>query len=144
MENKYLKVFEIYFLKPIDFLFIGILFYYLINGVWLLFGLMIVINLYNGWIGADIANKNKTLKELAKGTTPNSWKGYSNELTYQSSRELAKATVFTSFGIAITLIVLAFYYGYKFYVSIPLGIICGVIINTIFSSLTIYLTPKIK
>ncbi len=143
-SNKHAKVFETFILKPLDLIYIVGLIYFLINGAWFIVGFIVLMIVYIGWIGGAIVNKGKSFNELAKGTSPGKWSSYDDELTEEKSWEFARAITHARYAVTLTVIVLTFHFGYKFYISIPLGIVLGFIFGLFSEFFAVFLAVKLK
>lgn len=142
--NKYTKVFEIFILKPLWLCYLLAMIFSLIQQEWLIGIFLFLMLFYLGWIGGAVVNKGKTFKELSKDTLFEGITSDEDNLTQEKAWHLGETVAYTSYAIALTAIVIAFKYGYKFYISIPVGIVVWFIFRPISIFITVSLTEKLK
>jgi hypothetical protein len=122
------KIIETFVLGLLDISLISAGVIYLINKHWLIGIFLIVMSfLITNIILSLKHNRNKSNRELANRTDLTFNEKKSEELTGEDADEIGKALNQSGYIVAITVAVMLFYYGIKWYFAIPSGLIVGVI-----------------
>ena len=142
--NKDTQVFEAFILKPLWVSYFVAMIFLFIQQKWIVSGFFLLVLFYLGWVGGAIINRGKTFKELSKGTLPKTWASNEDESTPGKACSLGEAVTYIFYVVTITAIIIAFQYGFKFYISIPIGLVVGFILREIFIFVTVFLAEKLK
>lgn len=144
MSTRELKVFESFFLKPIQLIYVALFIYYLFTAVWWLSGFFALMFFYNGWIGGAIVNRGKTFSELAQGTAPESLAAVPKGSSYLQYWEFGKAIVHLRYVMWLTLLALGFHYDFQWYIVIPVAILIGLILSFVIQFATIFISARFQ
>ncbi len=136
MTTRALRTFETFFLKPIQLVYVALLVYFLFDAAWWLCGVLLLMIVYNGWIGGALVNKGKTFSELGQGSQspPDSSNG--------NDGEFPKAIVHLGYVFAITFVAIGFHYGFKWYITVPVALVAAFLLSFAIEFLSIFLTPR--
>lgn len=102
-----------YILRPLDLLFWTFPIYYFVKGAWIIGIVLVLISILIGFIGQKI-DKDKSIKELLNpienifDTEENS--NDIKPITPEESRQLGKVTIYLTFFILITALILFLYH----------------------------------
>jgi hypothetical protein len=131
--------FEKYVLTTLHFLLPLTILIYFLNKAWLVGADLLFVWICVGFIGQSI-HKDKTPGEMARGGLTDESNIRQSSDRVRDAGELAKPILHISFLTGITVAVLLFHYGYRWFFSVPMGFIVVIVLPVLFGVL--FLRPK--
>jgi len=124
MTNVKVGLFDLYVIKPLWAIYTVMFVTYFINGAWVIGGFLVVMWFLISLIGQGL-HPNKTCRELLRGTTPTEEEidgdPNPNEISYEESLIIARATFKLAGLIGITATTLSLFHGARWYYAVLIG-----------------------